>query len=130
MKRVFNHTKETTMKKILIATAVASILAGCASTGIIPADRDTYLVSQTWAPFGFQAPTHATATVYQQAHDFCAQRGLQVETVSLDQVPSALGRPTSATLQFRCTGEAGQAFVKPASGVGEITGIAVSTYHQ
>ena len=89
------------MKKLIAIVAVAT-LGGCAASSVIPMDRGTYLITQTWPTMGFQAPTHATATVYAKANEFCAQKGMQVDTINLSSFPSAMGRPSSASLQFRC----------------------------
>jgi hypothetical protein len=77
-------------------------LSACASTGIVPADRDTFIVSERGPTVGFSPPIRQTASVYRQANEFCAKQNKQVETVKLDQLDSGLGRPASASLQFRC----------------------------
>jgi hypothetical protein len=78
------------------------VISACASTGVVPADRDTYIVSERGPTVGFSRPVRQTASVYRQANEFCAKQNKQVETVNLDQVDSGLGRPASASLQFRC----------------------------
>jgi hypothetical protein len=78
------------------------VIAACASTGVVPADRDTYIVSESKLTVGFSRPVRQTASVYRQANKFCAKQNKQVETVNLDQVDSGLGRQASASLQFRC----------------------------
>jgi hypothetical protein len=78
------------------------LLTGCTSVGISRADHDTYIVSERGPTLGFSPPIRQTASVYRQANDFCGKRGQEVETVKLDQQDSGLGRPASASLQFRC----------------------------
>jgi len=78
------------------------VLAGCASTGVVPMDKDTYLVSEKWPQVGFGPPVGLKAEVYQQANEFCATKGKKVETVSFESVNSGLARSGSASLQFRC----------------------------
>jgi hypothetical protein len=95
------------MKYSLCRTFVALlpvmlVISACASTGVVPADRDTYIVSERGPTVGFSPPIRQTASVYKQANEFCAKQNKQVETVKLDQMDSGLGRPASASLQFRC----------------------------
>lgn len=89
-------------RRALIVIPVSCAL-GCASTGIVTTDPGVYLVSRRHAQFGFGPPVTATAQVYREAGEFCAEQGRQVETVALDQTSSSFGRPASATLQFRCS---------------------------
>ena len=77
-------------------------LAGCSSTGIVPMDKDTYMVSKRSAQVGFGPPIGAKADIYQEANEFCAKQNKKVETVKLDTTNSGFGRPASASLQFRC----------------------------
>lgn len=79
-------------------------LAGCAGSGVMTVDRDTYMVVKRTAQVGFGPPVAATAYVYDHANAFCEGKGRTVETVKLDQVDSAFGRPSSASLTFRCAG--------------------------
>jgi hypothetical protein len=81
---------------------LALALSACASTGVVPADRDTYIVSESGLTVGFSRPVRQTASVYRQANKFCAKQNKQVETVNLDQEDSVLGGQASASLQFRC----------------------------
>jgi len=87
----------------LASFSMLTLLASaCASTGIVPADRDTYIVSERGPTVGISRPVRQTASVYKQANEFCGKQNKQVETVNLDQLDSGIGRPASATLQFRC----------------------------
>ena len=82
--------------------ASALLVASCANTGVVPANGDTYIVSDRGPTVGFSPPIRQTANVFKQANDFCGRQNKQVEQVSLDQHDSGLARPASATLQFRC----------------------------
>ncbi|MGH7604116.1 MAG: hypothetical protein ACRENK_08990 [Gemmatimonadaceae bacterium] len=83
--------------------AAISALAACSSTGIVPADRDTYIVSKQSAAGVFGTPDGVKADIYQEANDFCSKSGKAVETVNLE-VKGAIPfvRTGSASLQFRC----------------------------
>jgi len=48
---------------------VVLVLAGCSSTGIVPMDKDTYMVSKRSAQVGFGPAIGAKADVYQEAND-------------------------------------------------------------
>jgi hypothetical protein len=82
--------------------ALLAALSACAGSGIMTVDRDTYMVVKRSAQVGFGPPVAATAYVYDHANAFCEDKGRTVETVKLDQVDSAFGRPSSASLTFRC----------------------------
>jgi hypothetical protein len=92
------------MRRTITATFLA--LAGCASSGVMTVDQDTYMIVKRTAQVGFGPPVAATAYVYREANAFCASKSKKVETINLDQVDSALGRPSSASLKFRCVNDA------------------------
>ena len=81
---------------------LAMAVTGCASTGIVPMDAGTFMVSKRAAQVGFGPPVAAKADIYRQANEFCAAKGKQVETVDYQGTDSGFGRPASASLQFRC----------------------------
>ena len=68
----------------------------------MPMDGDTYLISERAAQLGFGPPIAARAEVYQMANDFCAAKGLVVDTVSIETTNSAVAQPASVALKFRC----------------------------
>lgn len=91
---------ETTMKHYTAAMAIA--LSACATTGVIPMDKDTYILGKRSAQLGFGPPVGAKAEVYEEANAFCAKQSRSVETVSFESVDSGFARPGSVSLQFRC----------------------------
>jgi len=78
------------------------LLAGCASTGVIPTGADTFMVSKRSAQAGFGEPVGAIASVLKEANAFCAKRNATMEQVTLDKQNSGFAKPGSATLTFRC----------------------------
>lgn len=83
--------------------SVSAVLAGCASTGVVPADRGTYMLSKQSAAGIFGTSGGVRADIYAEANEFCARTNKTVETVNLelkDAVPFV--RTSSATLQFKC----------------------------
>jgi hypothetical protein len=85
-----------------IMLALLLLLSACTSTDVIPANNDTYIVSDRGPTLGFSPPIRQTANVFSKANEFCGKQNKQVEQVKLDQQDSGLARPASATLQFRC----------------------------
>lgn len=83
--------------------ATIAFLAGCASTGIVPMDQGSFMVSKQSAAGIFGTPEGVKADVYTEANAHCARTGQAVETISLD-VKGAIPfvRTGSAALQFRC----------------------------
>jgi len=91
------------MKKLFLIIVI--VLTGCASTGIVPMDKDTYMVSKRSAQVGFGTADGAKADVYQEANDFCAKQNKKLETVKIEMIDSGFARPASASLQFRCVSD-------------------------
>lgn len=83
-------------------------LIGCASSGIMKTGGDKYIISKTSLQVGFGAPTAVYAEISKEADDFCASQNKIVETTNTDIKHPALGRPGSATLEFRCIAKEGK----------------------
>ena len=79
------------------------VLSGCASTGIVPMDRGTYMISKQSAAGLFGTPDGVRADIYTEANEFCARTGQAVETVNAE-IKAAIPfvRTGSAMLQFKC----------------------------
>ena len=91
------------MKSTHAILCISVVLAGCASTGVVPADRGTYMISKQSAAGVFGTPGGVKADVYAEANEYCARTGNAFETVNLevkDAIPFV--RTGSASLQFRC----------------------------
>ena len=80
-------------------------LAGCASTGVVPMDKDTFMIAKRSPQLGFGQPIGAKADVYREANEFCAKQNKKVETVDFNMQNSGFGRPGSVSLQFRCVSD-------------------------
>lgn len=78
------------------------LLAGCASTGVVPMGPDTFMVAKQSAT-GFSSGGEVAADLYREAGTYCAGQGKQmipVNTLERDGVP---GRNfANARLEFRC----------------------------
>ncbi len=96
--------------RVLIGLVAVALVTSCASSGIMTIDKDTYMITKRSAQVGFGPPVAATAYVYKEANAYCGNLSKKVETLKLDQVDSGFGRPSSASLQFRCV----EATAKPA----------------
>ena len=88
------------VRMVLVATIFG--LAACSSSGVVPMDAGTYLITKRSAQAGFGPPERAKADVYREANDFCEETQKGVETVELQMTNSGFGRPGSVSLQFRC----------------------------
>ena len=91
-----------TLYMVAILLLAASLISGCASTGVVPMDGDTYMISKRSLQLGCGRPVATQAAVYREANAFCAKQDKQVETVNLEVQDSLPARPGSVTLQFRC----------------------------
>ena len=92
------------MKKIF-AVILCLGLFGCASTGVVPMGKDTYMISKKSAQVGFGQPVGARADVYREANEFCVKQNKKLETVSCDMQNSGFARPGSVTLIFKCVND-------------------------
>ena len=80
-----------------------AFLAGCASTGVIQTNPNEYMLAKSSAGGMFVSGDSVKADLYSEANEFCAKRGLVVETISSEgknAIPFA--RMPSANLNFRC----------------------------
>jgi hypothetical protein len=83
---------------ILLATG----LIGCANTGIVPMDKETYLIAKKSPQVGFGPPIGIKGEAYSEANEFCAKDGKAVETVKLEETNSGFARSAAISLEFRC----------------------------
>lgn len=88
--------------KFLLIFMTAVALAGCASTGIAKTGGDRYIVSKSSMQVGFGAPTAVYAEITEEAQDFCKKQNKDMEIVNSNLKHPAVGKPGSATLEFRC----------------------------
>ena len=91
------------MKTIYFILGATILVSGCASTGVVPADRGTFMVAKQSAAGIFGTSGGVRADVYTEANEFCARNGNTVETVNIevkDAVPFV--RTGSALIKFKC----------------------------
>ncbi len=90
----------------LLSVAITIVIAGCASTGVVPADRGTYMISKQSAAGIFGTPDGVRADIYKEANEFCGAQGKAVETVNTE-IKGAIPfvRTGSAMLTFKCVSQ-------------------------
>ncbi len=93
---------------IILIAGFSFIFYGCTSTGVIPMDKDTYMLGKRSAQVGFGPPVGAKADVYREANEFCAKQNKKVETTELKMTNSGFFRPASVSLHFRCVNDGSQ----------------------
>ena len=77
-------------------------LTACSSTGVVPMNKDSYLISKKSAQVGFGPPIGIKGEVYTEANDFCANEGKAVETLKYEETNSGFARSAAVALEFRC----------------------------
>jgi len=90
----------------IVLSSLAIIITGCASTGVVPADKGTYIISKQSAAGIFGTPGGVKADIYTEANDFCKSTNKTVETIKIevkDAVPFV--RTGSASLEFKCVSQ-------------------------
>lgn len=104
------------MKPLKMAStfALACVVAGCSSTGVIPMDQDSYMIGKKDGAPGLGVSLKNKAAVHKEANEFCKKKGLEVQVLSENVTPAHPGRLGSTELQFRCVqpGARGRALVK------------------
>lgn len=89
--------------RFILPTIALGILSACASTGVVPMDRDSFMISKTSPACGFRTAAATRAELYQEANQFCSARRQQVSTISSTGQDGIIGaRCASAELVFRC----------------------------
>jgi len=79
------------------------LVSACSSTGVIPMDRDSYMIGKKDGAPGLGVSLTNKAEVYREANTFCREKGLEVETLHVTTTPANPGRLGSTEMQFRCT---------------------------
>jgi hypothetical protein len=82
---------------------VCLLLAGCAGTTgqVVPASHGTYLIANRGV-MGWSSAGAQKAKAYQQANDFCAKQGKEVEALNEHGNEGGYGRIASADIEFKC----------------------------
>ena len=102
--------------------AAASLLAGCSSTGVIPMDRDSFMIGKKDGLPGLGISLSNKAEVYKEANEFCANKGLDVQTLHVTTTPAQPGVLGYTELQFKCVpkGSTAQPLIRDPNTVIEI----------
>lgn len=93
----------------LVLAAIALLLAGCQSTGVIPMDQDSYMIGKKDGTPGLGVSFSTKAEVYNEANAFCRAQGLEVKTLHLTTTPARPAQLGSTDLQFKCVPPGGTA---------------------
>lgn len=88
------------MKKFILAATV-TMLAGCASTGVVPVGVDVYMIGKQGGSF-LTASTSLKAEAFQEANNYCAEQNKTMQVVSSKEIPAGLAQFPQAEVQFKC----------------------------
>ena len=88
--------------KRLWAIYLLLMVVGCSSTGVIPMDKDSFLIGKKDGTPGLGVSLSNKAAVYNEANDFCSAKGLEVETLNITTIPARPAQLGSTELQFKC----------------------------
>lgn len=92
----------TPQASALMTALLCAAAAGCASTGVVPMDAGTYMISKKSPQVGFGPPIGIKGEVYAEANEFCAGKGMKVKTTSYSETPAGFARSAAVALEFRC----------------------------
>jgi len=88
--------------KIIISSFTFALLTGCASTGVIPMDQDSYMIGKKDGSPGLGVSLSNKAAVYAEANTFCRSKGLEVQTLNVVTTAAAVAQLGSTELHFKC----------------------------
>jgi hypothetical protein len=108
--------------KLLIFIFSTFILTACSSTGVIPMDRDSYMIGKKDGMPGLGVSLSNKAEVYKEANEFCSKKGLEVETLRVTTSSTKPGVLGYTELQFKCAqpGSTAQPLIRDPNAVIEI----------
>lgn len=95
--------------KLFSTAVITGLLVGCASTGVIPVDQDSYMIGKKDGAPGLGVSLNNKAEVFREANDFCRAKGLEVKTLQTTTTPARLAQLGSTEIHFRCVVPGGQA---------------------
>jgi len=99
------------LHRILIIIASLILIAGCATSNIIPVGPETYMVTSSGAGF---SSAGVRETVFEKANTFCTEKGLVMIPVSFKAEEGRPGRSVpNASLTFRALRSGDQAIQRP-----------------
>lgn len=92
-------------KKIspLIASSLCLLLvSGCAGvTDVVPTGKDTFMVA-SHSTMGWSSGPAQKAKAMQDAGQYCAKQGKQLQVISTNEQPGGFGQIASGEVHFRC----------------------------
>ena len=65
-------------------------------------DKGSYLIAKKSAQVGFGPPIGVKGEAYTEANKFCAEQGMVVETLKLEETNAGFARSAAVSLEFRC----------------------------
>ena len=96
-----NRSYIALISKLLLLVPV--LLTACASTGVVPMNKGTYMISKKSPQVGFGPPVGIKGEAYTEANMFCARNGSTVETVKYEATNAGFARSAAVALEFKCT---------------------------
>jgi hypothetical protein len=90
------------MKNIFALLLPATLILGCASSGVVPIGQDTYMISKQ-SSTGYHSAGSVKAEIFTEANTYCLGQGKSLQPVSDSGVDGVPGRSfANAELTFRC----------------------------
>jgi len=97
------------MKTISAILISGLLVSACQSTGVIPMDRDSYMIGKKDGTPGLGVSLSNKAEVYREANNFCRAKGLEVQTLEVITTPAQPAQLGSTELHFKCVPPGGTA---------------------
>jgi hypothetical protein len=79
---------------------VASVISGCASSGVVQTGPGSYTIAKS--EWGFTSGAVHAARLTQEASEYCATLGKVVNVTSVEKNDAQLGKTPAAAVSFQC----------------------------
>jgi len=89
--------------RIIFSIVLVMLLGGCASSGVVPIGKDTFMISDK-ASNGYTPAGSLKANIYREGAAYCANQGKEFQPLHeqwVEGVPNSW-KWASAEIQFRC----------------------------
>jgi hypothetical protein len=99
----YNKKGRHEMKRILLQVSCILIVTGCASSGVVPIGKDTFMISDR-GHSGMTSAGSLKAGIYREGMAYCASEGKEFQPIHeqwVECVPNTF-HWASAEIQFRC----------------------------
>lgn len=83
----------------LAALMMAALIAGCATSDVVPMGQNTYMVTRH--VYGFTGPSHIKAELLEKADEYCKDHGKVLLVTKTVEIGLKFGQEAAAEVYFK-----------------------------